>query len=560
MKTQRIILFIALSALLLAGCANQLGPSGGDVDKTPPAIKACYPDSNTVNYSDKSFSFTFTKYVDKRSFRDALFISPAIDEPPDISWSGKQVEVTFKKGFKPGRTYNITVGTDVIDHYAHNRMAKAYTLTFATGPKIDKGSIRGTVFEDKPSGVMAYAYPASDTLEITKDKAEYISQVGEKGDFRFNGLALGTYRIFVVKDDFKDFLFHPEKDLIGVPSRDVTIAEGDSAVKGLHYFLSKIDTVKPRLLSAVMTDKYHVLATFSEELNFAQLSVKNFQIIDSTALKTYTPVFAFKGKAKLEEFVLALKAFLPDSNKIYLKAVNFSDVAGNVTSVDFASILTNQKGDTSAPQVFRINPPEKSVDVQLDTAHFSFGFDDGFRLDSLEEKVTLSDTVRNLVPIKVTSVDDASFQVTTRKKLKSNTPYILRFPFRKIVDLAGNSIDSLFEYHFTTANDMDNTGIRGNLVGYDPEKNPVLILNNVESPQFIYSTKPEKNGTFAFDKIKPGKYKLLCYYDLNKNGVCDKGFPKPFVPAEPFEFFKEVIGAPARWAVADIVFDVSDMK
>jgi uncharacterized protein (DUF2141 family) len=556
----RISIIILAGVFFFTGCANQVAPSGGEVDKTPPVVVVCSPDSNTVNFTGNSVSFTFNKYMDKRSFKDALFISPAVDESPEISWTGKSVEVTFKKGFKAGRTYNITIGTDAIDYYAHNRMAKAYTLTFSTGPKIDRGVIEGTVFDEKPSGVMAYAYFASDSLEITKDKPEYVSQVGEKGDFRFAGLSPNLYRVFVIRDEFRDFLFHPEKNFIGVPSRDVQISEKDSLGKGLQYMLSRIDTVKPRLINAVMTDKYHVLVSFTEEVDASRLNAANFVIIDSTVHKNYSPVYSFRGKAKIEESVLSVKSPLPDSDKIYVQVQNFYDRARNKTDLDFTGLLTNQKPDTTAPQLIKTDPQNKAIDVPLDSANIVFGFDDGFAVDSMTTAVTLADTMRNLVPAMIHKIDDASFSVHPLKRLKSNTPYIIRIPFKKVVDLAGNSLDSLYEYHFTSVNDLDNTGIKGTLSGYQEDKNPVLVLTNVENPLVFYKTKPGKNGVFSYEKIKPGKYKLLCFYDLNNNGICDKGFPKPFIPAEPFLYLKEPIGAPARWAVTDVLFDVSELK
>ncbi len=560
MKPTKIVLFICSCLIILQGCANQQAPSGGDVDRIPPRIVRCFPDSNSIDFKKDYVEFRFSKYVDKRSFRDALFISPTIDGEMDFSWSGKSVEITFEKGFKPNRTYNLTVGTDVVDYFAKNRMAKSYTLTFSTGPTIDKGVIEGMVYEDKPSGVMAYAYIASDTLDITKHKPEYVSQVGEKGDFRFNGLAPATYRVFVVKDDFKDFLFHPEKNLIGVPSRDVTISATDTLYTGLHYFLTQIDTVKPRLVSANMTDRFHVLAGFSEEPDVTRLGLDNFSIIDSTRGKTFKPVYAFKGKAKPTEYVLTVSEPFSDSNKVYLKAEHVFDKAGNGTAVDFASVLTNQKGDTSAPQLIRLDPPNRAIDQPLDTAHMVFGFDDGFAVDSLKSSIAMTDTTKNTVPIKIVKIDDAAFSVTPAQKLKSNTIYKITFPFNKVRDKAGNSIDSLYEYRFTTANDLDNTGVHGKLTGFDETKNPTLVLSSLENAHFVYITLPGREGVFNFDKIKPGKYKLYCFYDINKNGVCDVGFPAPFKPAEQFTFMADTISAPARWAVTDVAFDVSGMK
>ncbi len=560
MNRVTLYLSIVLIAGIFGGCANQQAPDGGPIDKIPPRVIECYPDSNTVNYKDNYFEFTFSKYVDKRAFKDALFISPTVDGVPDISWSGKTVTVTLTNGFKKAKTYNVSVGTDLVDLNNRNRMDKTYSLTFSTGEKIDKGVIEGTLYDSKPSGVMAYSYTITDTLNITKHLPDYVSQVGEKGDFRLNGAAPGKYRVFLIRDEFKDFLYHPETNMIGIPSYDLTLAESDSAIKGLHYMLTKIDTVKPRLSGAAMTDRYHIIASFTKEINDKLLSKTNFTIYDSTTNKSLSPVYGFKGKVKPAEYVLAVNQQLPDSNKIFLIARDFSDKIGNKTVYDYATLLVNTKPDTSAPFLFNTEPASRAIDQPLDTGKVTFSFDDGFNFDTLKNYISLIDTQKNNIPIGISKIDDASFSVSAKQKLKSHLTYSIKFPFDKAADIAGNKIDSLYEYKFTTINELDNTGIHGRILNSDAKKNPLLVLMNTETPSIAYTAKIEKDSLFNFDKIKPGKYKLMCYYDLDGNGAYNYGNPNPFIPSEPFMILSEIITAPARWAVTDVVLDVAGMK
>ena len=560
LKVKLICFLPAMILLVLTGCANQGGPSGGEIDKVPPKIVECFPDSSKLNFDEKYIEFTFSKYVDKRTFKEAVFISPAIDGVIDYSWSGKTVAMKFKNGLKPNRTYTVTIGTDVVDLHNRNRMDKSYHLTFSTGSKIDKGVIKGKVYADKPSGIMLYAYIASDTLDITKQKPEYVSQAGEKGDFSFSGIFPSKYRVFAVKDEFKDFLFHPETNLIGVPCADITVEDVDSTAVMFNYMMSSIDTLKPRIVSAVMTDKNHILATFSEDINLESVKTSNFVIQDSSAMKEISPLQYFKGKSRAKDLVLTTNVSLSDSNKIYFTVNGISDIAGNITKYDFVSLVTNQKADTSAPQLFKTEPANRAGDVSIDSAKIHFYFDDGFLLDSLKSFVKMRDTSKVEMAVRVDRIDDASFSVTPLGKLKSNMLYSISFPFNKVSDLAGNRIDSLYEFRFTTINDLDNTGIHGKLTNYSSEKNPVLILKNQESTNIAYISKPGKDSSFHFDKIKAGKYKLMCYYDINKNGSYDFGFPYPFRPSEPFEILEEVITAPARWSVTDVVFDLKLMK
>jgi len=60
-------------------CANQLAPTGGEVDRIPPEVVEVFPADGTINYEEQYFEITFSEYVDKRSVQDAIFISPSIE-------------------------------------------------------------------------------------------------------------------------------------------------------------------------------------------------------------------------------------------------------------------------------------------------------------------------------------------------------------------------------------------------------------------------------------------------------------------------------------------------
>lgn len=42
-----------------------------------------------------------------------------------------------------------------------------------------------------------------DSLNIYKNKPDYVSQVNKTGEYKINGLGNGEYELFAVKDDLK---------------------------------------------------------------------------------------------------------------------------------------------------------------------------------------------------------------------------------------------------------------------------------------------------------------------------------------------------------------------
>ena len=440
-------------------------------------------------------------------------------------------------------------------------MAKAYPYVFSTGSKIDNGTITGTVFMDKPSGVMIFGYQVnSDTVDPAKMKPDYISQVGADGNFQLTGLAQSRYRIFAVKDEFKDLLFQSDQDMIGVPTKDYTVTETDSLIKGLCFVLQKIDTVKPRLLSAIMTDKYHIFTTFSEDLKYDKLTKLNFSLVDSTTLKSYPASSAFKGRGKQKEYFIGSNATIPDSDKCFLIAKYFSDEAGNTTELDGVSLMVTDKPDTTAPKLIKFEPAQNATELDYTKPSFVYGFDDAIKFDSLKNAVWLMDTSKILIPSTFEVLDDASFKVVPNRPLESDKNYRVVINLRKLPDHAGNFLDSTFTTGYKMINELDFTGIYGSVENADSIGHVVLQLVPEGSSDAVYTEMPGKDGKFAFERIKPGKYRLLAFNDKNNNRILDKGFPYPFIPAESFIYLKDMLNVPARWAVTEVKFDLKELQ
>lgn len=96
--------FITGTLILISGCANQLPPSGGEPDTTPPQVLELFPPNGTTNFHENYFEMTFSEYVDKRSVQDAIFISPALKKTLVYDWSGKTLTVYFQDTLKQNTT------------------------------------------------------------------------------------------------------------------------------------------------------------------------------------------------------------------------------------------------------------------------------------------------------------------------------------------------------------------------------------------------------------------------------------------------------------------------
>jgi hypothetical protein len=548
---------ITFLVLFLFNCANQLPPGGGEIDRIPPEITEVYPEDGTTNFSEEYFEITFSEYVDKRSVKEAIFISPAVDGNITLDWSGRSVRVEFPGPLRENTTYNITIGTDVADLNNRNKMAGAVNFSFSTGEQIDRRMITGKIFTEKIQSIFLFAYlNPSDTLNPSKHKPDYISQSGNDGTYRIPGLAAGTYRVFAVKDEFRDLLYQMEQDEVGIPFKEVTLAETDTLFAGLDFFLTKIDTASPRMLTSVMTDRNHLLLTFSEEVDPSTVSSKNFYLFDSTGNRRINPLYAYKNQNKPTELFLSIKDSIPETNLVYIFADTIKDIAGNVFINEQNSLTVSSRIDTSKPFLVKMspNPGTQTSDFQGQT--FKFSFNDGVDSSIVKNNITFTDTNKIKIKYNIRFYDDQSFRITPAQKLEPKKDYIISFDLRKVTDAAGNRTDTIYQYNFRTISGLDFTGINGIAEGVDFQRNPVLVLQGTDDKQNIYK-KNINTGKFDFERIEAGKYNLWMFYDEDSSSTYTYGTHFPFKPSEEFVYYPDSLNLRPRWAITDLKFNAN---
>ena len=544
-----------LSLLLINACANQLPPGGGEVDKIPPEVVEVYPPNGTTNYDDNYFEMEFLEYVDKRSFKDALFISPFIEGRLEHSWTGTSVTVEFIEGLKEDVTYTISVGTDVVDINNHNRMSNAYTFSFSTGNVIDRRTISGKVYSEEPEGVLIFAYKLkNDSDSLLKRKPDYVSQTGSDGNFHLKGLGESDYRIFAVKDEFRDLIYDLDQDLIGVPYQDISLVGPDTSFVDMKFKLFKADTTAPRLLKGIMTDEKHILVSLTEELDKELLLSGNFYLVDSTSNHTSALTYIFKKYGKNDELVFVPAENFVMENSIYLFAKVLRDTVHNEYVNDFIHLTLSDKPDTTAINLIATEPPNNNAVIDFINPKLKFYFDDGLEKKDLQRSISFTDTLGKGVPFKFELEDDASLIVTPLKNLKPEKDYIIKLDLNAFVDAAGNKRDSMYEFNFRTISGLDFTGVTGKIINVDFNLNPVLVLESAEKNKLKYQ-KSVLEENFNFERVVAGKYTLWCYFDVDTNYLFNYGWPQPIQNSERFSVYSDTLKLKPRWVITDVLFN-----
>ena len=550
-KTIKILSALLVLALFNS-CANQQSPSGGEVDKIPPAILESTPKNGTVNFKGKSFEITFSEYVDKRSVQENIFISPKIQGSLEFDWSGRTVEVIFPDSLKKNTTYSITIGGNVTDLRNNNKMNEAFNLAFSTGNIIDSCKISGKVYEPDPSGILIFAYRNKGTkLNIAKDQPDYISQVGKTGQFEFNGLGMGNYHVFALKDKLQDYVYNEGDDRIGIPTDSASLTKDSASYKDLNFFMTTEDTTKPHLKNVVMTDRNHLAIEFTKAIDSTKLHPANFSIIDSTSKAVYNMKYFYKGQGKPNQFFLAFSDSIKNSSSLYLIAKELIDLNGNKLAYEANSVTYTARPDTSAAKILKISGQFQDL-LDYESPEIFVQFDDGFDNSAPLEGVSVDDNKGKPVKIKINMVDNSSFNVTILDKVKPKSELTLKLNQKLFKDITGKSIDSLYKKKFSVINDLDFSGAVGNVAVSDSSKNVYVVLEKAEREKKVYKQKTDKKGNFDIKKVVPGKYLLWSFIDADGNTVYSKGKVNPLTFSEKFKYYPDTLNLRARWPVGDI--------
>ncbi len=555
-NSKSIIKILAVTSLVLFGrCANQLQPGGGEVDTVPPQIIEVYPVNGTVNYNEDYFEISFSEYVDKRSVQDAIFISPALQKPLKYDWSGKTLTVYLNDTLKANTTYTVSIGTDVKDVNNGNKMAESLTFAFSTGNKIDKGKISGKIYDPSPEGVMIFAYSTNrKEVDPTKQKPDYVSQVGKNGNYSLLGLRDGDYSVFAIRDKFRDLIYQKNEDGLGVQNKIIELIDKMVEYENVDFLLTIEDTIAPKISNVIMKDRNHLQIEFNEAIDSSKISGGNFVLFDSTTNKKINPKYFYKGEGRPNQFYIAFTDSLEPKESWILLSKNIPDLKNNLSMEEKNSFAVKNDRDTLALRIIKsagLLPGEK---VDYEEPIVMINFNDAEELSTLKERLTVQDVKGKKIPLEVERVDDASFLVRLSENLKQSTDYNIKLDLKNYSDLSGNKIDSIFQNKFSTSNELDFSGVSGT-VAMDDSTQTFVVLEAAEMVKKTYKQKVDAKKNFNFKKVIPGKYLAWSFKDKNKNGKYDYGTISPFKFSEEFKFYSDTLKLRARWPVGGVNID-----
>ena len=426
-------------------------------------------------------------------------------------------------GLAEERTYVVTVGTDARD-LRGNRLEQSFHLAFATGDRLDAGSLSGralTADLDPQGGAFVWAYD----MELSEGRAgvdppAYVTQSGADGGFRFDRLAGSRYRVIAFLDGNRNQ--RPDRgEPVGLAHEDVAASGDGEAEAGALVLAPAGLPARVQRLSAV--DRRRVLLAFDKEVEAADLTVE----LGSLAVEE---IYAHPADARRIYAVTAAQ----EPGRTYRPAVS---LAGLPVEVPGDPVRGTDRPDRRRPEVVGRRPRGLAVGADSLVLTFSEPMDTT-AVPSLADGAP-GDSTAALPAGRWRWSDPLSLAFAPEPPLAPGR-HQLRVPLAGLRDRAGNTLkDSTARLDFELLAPSDLASVEGR-VSWPAGAAPVRVrLRGPDGPAHAAVAGPE--GAFAFHGIAPGTWRLSAFLDRDGDGKHGPGRLDPYTPAEPVALGGELV-------------------
>jgi len=545
--------------MLAQHCAKQTAPTGGPKDEIPPSLTRLNPAHGEVNFNGKEIQLTFDELVELNNPSEQIIITPAIGKKFEATAKKNKVVLELNSTLQENTTYSINFRESVQDLTEKN--PALVKLAFSTGAYIDSLSVTGTVTDilaDKDvSNYTVALTPASDTFNIFKHAASWITLTDKQGKFTLENLKPGNYFIYAFDDKNKNLIVDSKSEKYGFKSSTINL---EGAIDSVKISAFKLDASKLKLIASRPTFAYFNIR-FSKSLVDYKLSPSDTtEKIYSTLESDLATIKVYNTIPDLDSLQLHLEARDSINSKvdtlIYIKFPKKESTKDKFSGKIESSTIYENKSRLSA--IISFNKPvvyfiQDSVFIQLDSiTRTTFSKDDykwneDFTVLSVSKKVETKAKTSDLPKKEITE------KVKPERSEKKNQK-----KYNELILAKGSIISVENDTAFLLISPIKNI---------KPE-DTALIHAKVETKENFILQVLNKNNQIAgevknikeyhFENLPAGMYLLRLLIDLNKNGKWDAGDYLNKKEPEPVVFYinsKKLkdIAVKANWQVGPLL-------
>lgn len=533
----KIIGLISLIGLLLS-CAQQVSPSGGAKDTTPPKIKASSPENFSLNFDGNVIELKFDEFVKLNNIKQQLIVSPSVDSDLNPKLTGKKITLNLGDSLKQNTTYLINFGDGIVD-WNEGNVLDSNLFVFSTGNYLDSLSINGVVKEaftnNNAEGIIVMLYDTDYDSIPYKEIPTYFSKTDKNGKFKIDYLKPGTYKIIALKESNNNYLYDNAEEFIGFTENVIL---PDSNLIKLTVFQEK--SIRNQYVESAKLISYgRVRLIFNEPTIDFKANGLNIQ---------------FKKAWHIEEMFTqkdTVDLWLTDTegiDSLYIEVIDSISIdtlqiaLNNKEKEEFLKIKLNTTttGEIAPFKNLTLNFNEPIIDPNLENISF-------LRLkDSLE------------LPVKIKSIHANQRQITLDVDLKEAENYTLEILPNQFKSIFGITNDTLKKrISVLPYNKFANLKLQLNLDGISTPSDQYILQLLDNSKKLIEQKTINQNSTETFINLNEGKYSLVLIFDENKNNQWDTGNYLKKKQPEKVIVYSEIIDVKPGWDM-DITWKINN--
>lgn len=564
----RRLLFI-FGILLLFSCAQQVAPTGGPKDETPPQVLEEIPPNLSTEFNSKEIEIAFDEFIQLRSASEQIVISPPILKQPEYQLRRKSLIIKFAELLSPNTTYTINFGEAIRDNNEAN-ILENYTYVFSTGAHVDSMELKGKVIDaltgepEEDALVMLYKNNI-DSLPLDT-LPDYFTRSDNNGSFHLKNIADQKYKIFALKDENANYKFDVKSEKIGFLD---TLVVPFSKPKP-----APIDTI---VTDSIVTDSVKTSAVKSQEkVSIPNYEMKMFVEEDTTQFlkKSYCEYFGklvFIYNRPVGSFNVEM---LNQSMKKEWKLVDFSPTEDTVTvwvtdaAPEEMNLLVNADALTDTVEMSMKERSEylsaagrgKAASRRQVKFELLASFDPVVNRSPKPNeplKIIWNHPILELDISRMKLYEDSTrvrYDISTQDRAlrKFDLAYDWKPGKRYQLTILDSSFFDIYQLWNDTAEtffkgtDKDMFGSISVKVSEPPIENSLVELVN-SAGRLIGRKASTSMGTLQFNQLDPGKYDLIHISDLNKNGKWDTGKYLEKMQPEPIQTIKKSAEVRANW-------------
>jgi hypothetical protein len=567
-----------LILVLIYSCANKgIGPTGGLKDTLAPQVIYSIPKNGVVNYKKKQIRIDFDENINIVKLSENVFISPPQLKVPDVKAIGKRIEVELNDDLKDSTTYTISFGNGIVDVNESNPL-KNYQFSFSTSNEIDSLQIAGNVLNSENlnpiSGLLVGVYPECSDSIFKSIPFQRIARTDENGYFCITNLKKGSYKVFALNDQNRDYFYQLGE---GLAMHDSIIKPTCTMVEFRDSIWSRkklTDTVK--VLDSVRVYSKNEFKPNKLTLKFFKESKKKQYLVKYERKQAHVLKLAFNSKSSELPHLRPLNfdwsdKYLLQSNNS-LDSLSYWLTDSTIIKMDTLKIeIKYQKSDSLLRLVSKIDTlnfiyrklkvvaksKEKSRS-KMPVLDFKTNAVSPFELNN-QLKLTFTSPVQNCneTAIKLFQKVDTLFVPKSFKWIRldsiglvyaidhnwlSEELYKLQIDSAAIKNIYGVANNS-FQSEFKVRSLEEYSKLKIFLTPFNP-KAVLQVLN--EKDEVIMSSKAIEKGNL-FDFLKPGSYYIRLYVDENQNGIWDTGEFDTRRQPETVIYYNKKLSLLANW-------------